>query len=127
MAAPPEMTASLTTAERREHIGIAFSPWRIGFSEKIVRKKRLGRDGDSKIRRKVNPALAGKRRERYLVVLRFDCDPRSIADDDTFAAAAVFARDRRAKGTRRRGCLEHARPGACRRRLYGGQPLAQPR
>jgi hypothetical protein len=26
IAAPPEMTASVTTAERREHIGIALPP-----------------------------------------------------------------------------------------------------
>jgi hypothetical protein len=30
-------------------------PWEVGLSEKIVRKKRLERDGDSKIRGKAIP------------------------------------------------------------------------
>ena len=48
IAAPPEMTASVNTADRREHIGIELPPCRIGFSAKIVRKKRLQRDNDAK-------------------------------------------------------------------------------
>ena len=60
--------------------------------------------------------LAGKRKARYLIVIRLT-RPKlpEHADDDTTAAAAVYPRNRRAKGARRRGRLEHARSGTRRR------------